>query len=135
MVAYKKHFQKSFKGFTLLEAVGATMVLAIATTGLLTGLNMGIRVAKQAKTQTLANQKVMEKLEEKMALPYVLVPNGTFVDSLIITQSGNYFVEWVMTTTVSEVTTPIKYKEIIVDSVWEKGGKNHYRTYKLIKSP
>ncbi len=123
------------RGFTLLEAVMCTVILALAVTGILQGLNMGLRLARRASCATTTNHRATKKLEEVMSQPYGSVPVGVVVEYSAITQATGIVLDWAITTTVTEITSPVRYKNVTIDATWRKDGLQRHVQYWLMKSP
>lgn len=124
------------RGITLTEAVMCTLILAVTTLSVIHGLTFGYGLAKKATRETLANLRVTQALEEILLTPYdQITPSRYPVEYVTSTQGTQVFVSWVMTTTVTEVTAPVRYKVIRVSATWGEGAQQQHSLYTLIRAP
>lgn len=129
------------RGFTLVEVTFASVILALSVAGLLTGLNMGNRIAKRAQRETECELRCLDRMEAIMMAPYDTLSDSNYPPEYEEVPGIAGQLEWMMTTTVSEMTltpnnTPILYKRVDIFAGWNTyGGQNKYTTFILLRSP
>ena len=125
--------RKSTAGFTLLEVLVASVIMAIAITGLLSNLTLSLRTAARLTEYDRAALLARHKMDELLLLPPV--PTQQMVEGRFdMTQSGGVEAGWKARTGIYEAPPGAGPGVEILERVelqiwWNQGGK--LRTYPL----
>jgi len=124
------------RGVSLTESVVATVIILIAIAGLIQGFHFGCVIAKRASRETVAEQRAVQRLEELLLTPYEQITNGFFpIEYVTTTQGATVALSFAMTTTVTELLSPVAYKRVSVDVTWRESGLNRSTRYLLLRGP
>jgi Tfp pilus assembly protein PilV len=124
------------RGITLAEAVIATLIIAVTTAGLIQGFHFGCVIAKRASRETTAELRAVQRIEEILLTSYDQVNNSLFpVEYVTVTQGTTVALSFAMTTTVTEVLSPVAYKHVAVDVTWQERGHDHHTRYLFLRAP
>lgn len=124
------------RGFTLAESVMCTLILAISVISVIHGLTFGYGLVKKATRETLTSLRATQRIEEILLTPYDHITSIRYpVEYVTSTQGVEVTLAWAMTTTVTEVTLPTRYKLIRIDATWGEGKSQHHTSYVFIRAP
>ena len=125
--------RKSNVGFTLLEVLVASVIMAVAITGLLSNLTLSLRTAARLTKYDRAVLLARHKMDEMLLLPPV--PTQQIVEGRFdLTQSGGVEAGWKARAAIFEAPPGAGPGIEILERVelqiwWNQGGK--LRTYPL----
>lgn len=117
---------KRAQGFTLLEMIVATTIMAVAIVGLISGLSTSTHNAARLRDYDRAVQLGRERMNElmlDMTLPHNTVVNGLFDPN----QTGGLEAGWQARLTTFEMPPAVRVNEAALDrlelEVWWKSGE------------
>ncbi|MCX7848546.1 MAG: hypothetical protein N2595_11030 [bacterium] len=131
-----RRHSRVLRGVTLIEAVICALLLAVGVLSVLQGLTFGYGLARQATRESLGALRVTQRLEEILLTPYEAVTAARYpIEYVTATQRTEVTLIWAMTTMVTEVAAPVRYKLIRVEATWGEGKRQRYSLYTLIRAP
>lgn len=129
-------FTRRCRGITLAESVMCTLILAISVISVIQGLTFGYGLAKKATRETLTSLRATQRIEEILLTSYDQITSARYpVEYVTSTQGIEVTLAWAMTTTVTEVTVPTRYKLIRIHATWGEGKSQRHTSYAFIRAP
>ena len=123
---------KSTTGFTLVEVMVAMLIFAILTTGFFAILSFSANTARRATNESEGNGNVVNELEKIASYPYINVTASKFSVQYITDVNGDLI--YALTTTITEVSSPVYHKNIVIDYTWSDGKVDRHTRYYYVKT-
>lgn len=124
------------RGVTLMEGVIASALLGLTIVALLGALAWAHFATLRATRMSEAMARVTSVMEDIAAVPYALVTTNTYPVQYVTQTNGSVVtLQYAMTTTVVETSTPLRHKRVYVDYTWRVGNTTRQQRFFAIKTP
>lgn len=124
------------RGVTLMEGVIASALLGLTIVALVSALAWAHLATLRATRMSEAVARVTSVMEDIAAVPYALVNTNTYPVQYVTQTNGSMVIlEYTMTTTVVEVSTPLLHKRVFIDYTWRAGNSTRHQRFCAIKTP
>jgi len=124
------------RGVSLVEGVVAAALLGLCAAAIISALSFSHFTALRATRMTEALARATDVLEDIAAVPYTLVTTNTYpVKYVTLTNGSAVTLVYAMTTTVTEVSSPLLHKRVYLDYTWRVGSSVQHKRFFALKMP